>query len=144
MGCSRFQAEEIAQEVLLRFLRWRREGVKINDLRGWAFRVAHNLWIDSRREFRRFWPIDAQDGGRSAPARVDPAPDPERRMLQRERFRQLENEVARLPELQQECLRLKRQGYRYREIASSLGISPAAAAECVRQAVRTLRKRSRK
>ena len=142
MGCRHFQAEEIVQEVFLRFHRWRREGIKIRDRRGWVFRVAHNLCIDSHRDSRRLWSIDTQEGSRP-PTQADPALDPERRVLHEERSRLIENEVARLPELQRECLRRRRQGDRYHEIGAALHISAAAAAECVRQAVKTLKKRAR-
>ena len=140
MGCEASQADEIVQEVFLRFHQGRRSGLEVNDVRGWAFRVARNLWIDSRRESRRYEPVGAEDGGH----RADSVPDPERRLLQLERARRLAAEVARLPELQRECLRLKAQGYRYREIAATLKISMTAAAECVRQAVKILKKRSRR
>ena len=58
-----------------------------------------------------------------------------------QQLRRLSEEVALLPELQRECIRLRAQGLRYHQIASDLGISMTAAVDHVRCAVRRLRKR---
>jgi RNA polymerase sigma factor (sigma-70 family) len=141
LGCSQALAEEIAQEAFLRFHRGRRAGLQVNDVRAWVFSVVRNLWIDSRRKDQRFWTTPRQEEDRPDPPHIDSAPDPERQALERERMRLIAEEVLRLPALQRECLYLKSRGFRYREIAQALDIPITAAVDCVRRAVKRLRRR---
>jgi RNA polymerase sigma-70 factor, ECF subfamily len=134
LGCDQRLAEEIVQEAFLRLLAARKEGLWIDDVRAWVFRVARNQWIDIRREYRRYSP----DGMPELTS--DSAPDPEQRLLRRERSRRVRGQLAQFPDLQRECVRLKSQGMRYREIAETLGISMTAAVDHVRRAVARMRK----
>jgi RNA polymerase sigma-70 factor (ECF subfamily) len=113
----------------------------MSDVRAWVFRVARNLFIDSRREEHRYRATNHDDGNGPDLARKDSAPGPEQQLLQRERVRLIADSVARLPRLQRECVRLKVQGLRYHEIAAVLGIPMTAAVDCVRQAVKRLARR---
>ena len=133
VGCRPSLAEEIAQEVFLRLYTVLEAGSEIADVRAWAFRVARNLWVDSRRLDERH----RQIGERQYPAA---APDPEREAIERQQRRLIEAEVSRLPRLQRECVNLKARGLRYREIAAALNISTTAAVDHVRRAVKKLAK----
>ena len=136
-GCSCDLAEEITQETFLRLQRTLREEAVLNDVRAWLFRVARNLWIDSKRDNRRYGPT--LDGNHSADLECrDSEPDPEQQLIHRERIRLMDQAIARLPKLQRECVRLKAQGLRYHEIADALGISMTAAVDCVRRALKRL------
>ncbi|HEY2014746.1 MAG TPA: RNA polymerase sigma factor [Bryobacteraceae bacterium] len=135
LGCRHSLAEEITQETFLRLHRGLRDGLQVNDVRAWVFRVARNLWIDNQREYHRYWTTNPEQPGLP---HVDSAPDPEQQVLQRERLRLIAEEVSRLPELQRECMHLKAQGLRYHEIAVVLDISMTAAVDCVRRAVKRL------
>jgi RNA polymerase sigma-70 factor (ECF subfamily) len=139
LGCPHSLAEEIIQEAFFRLHRSLLEGLQVNDVRGWLFRVVRNLWIDSRREHQRFWTTGRDDGDRPERAHIDSTPDPEQQVLHGERTRLIKQEILRLPELQRACLRLKSQGLRYHEIAVALDISMTAAVDCVRRAVKRLR-----
>jgi RNA polymerase sigma-70 factor (ECF subfamily) len=139
-GCRHSLSEEITQEAFLRLYRALRDGVRVNDVRAWVFRVARNLWIDSRREHQRYR-NDSNDGEAADQVHSDSALDPEQQVLHRERLRLIQEEVLRLPELQRECMHLKAQGLRYHEIAVALEISMTTAVDCVRRAVKTLGKR---
>jgi len=141
MGCRHSLAEEITQEAFLRLHRGLRDGLKVKDVRAWVFRVARNLWIDSRREFLRYRTNSGDEGERLDLSHRIALPDPEQQVLQRERIRLIEEEVLRLPERQRECMHLKAQGLRYHEIAVALGIPMTAAVDCVRRAVKRLGKR---
>ena len=141
LGCRHSLAEEITQEAFLRLHRALRDGMLVNDVRAWVFRVARNLCIDSRRENQHYWTADAEGGERMDLEHSDSSPDPEQQVLQRERIRLIERDVLRLPELQRECMHLKAQGLRYHEIAAALDISMTAAVDCVRQAVKRLARR---
>ncbi|MBZ5619797.1 MAG: sigma-70 family RNA polymerase sigma factor [Acidobacteriia bacterium] len=141
LGCRHWLAEEITQEAFLRLHRALRDGLLVNDVRAWVFRVARNLFIDSRREDQRYWATSHDERDRLDLARHASAPDPEQQVLQRERIRLIEEEVSRLPDLQRECMHLKAHGLRYHEIAVALDISMTAAVDCVRRAVKRLGKR---
>ena len=141
VGCRRSLAEEIVQEAFLRLHQARYDGLQVNDVRAWVFRVARNLWIDSRREGRRYGTTGPDEQNWLDLAQSDPAPDPEQQVLQRERFRLIAAEISRLPQLQRECVQLKAQGLRYHEIAAVLGIPMTAAVDAVRQAVKRIGRR---
>jgi RNA polymerase sigma-70 factor (ECF subfamily) len=142
LGCEPWHAEEISQEAFLRLLEAQRDGLLIQDVRAWVFRVARNQWIDSRRERQRYWTVLPADGalGRK---QSDGLPNPEQELIRGEQIRRISEEVALLPDLQRECMRLRAQGLRYHEIASVLGISMTAAVDHVRRALAKLRKRFR-
>jgi RNA polymerase sigma-70 factor (ECF subfamily) len=140
-GCPYSLAEEIVQEAFLRLHGGLQGGLRLNDVRGWVFRVARNLWIDNRREYQRYWTADRDPAEGSHPSYIDLAPGPEEQALGLERARLTRQELLRLPELQRQCLYLKAQGLAYREIASALDISMNAAVDSVRRALVRLRKR---
>jgi RNA polymerase sigma-70 factor (ECF subfamily) len=140
LGCRRPLAEEITQESFFRLHSALKSGLRIKDVRAWVFRVARNLSIDNRRERRRFWTTARGEEGRLDLLAFDSAPDPEQQMLQRERVRLIEQQMSRLPKLEQECMRLKAQGLRYRQIAAALDIPMTTAVESVRRAVKRLAK----
>ena len=140
-GCRPSLAEDITQESFLRLHRALRDGLRVHDVRAWVFRVARNLCIDDRREYRRYWKAGQEEGDPLDLAHDSSSPDPERQAIERQMARLLEEHVLRLPELQRECLRLKAQGLRYHEIAAALGISMATAVDSVRRAVKQVRRR---
>src|ERR1700680_2724184 len=67
-------------------------------------------------------------------ARTALQPDPEKLMLQRERLDRLHIAVLNLTPLQRECLHLRAEGLRYREVANLLKISPSTVMDAVRRA----------
>jgi RNA polymerase sigma factor (sigma-70 family) len=141
LGCRPSLAEEITQEVFLRLHCGLQDGIEVNDVRAWLFRVARNLWIDSRREHQRYWTATRDDGKRPDLALTDSAPDPEQQALLSQRIRLFDEEVLRLPDLQRACMQLKSQGLHFHEIALALDMPMSAAVDCVRRAVKRLRER---
>lgn len=134
IGCEPSLVEEIAHETFFRLHRALHDDVQIQDARAWLFRVARNLWIDSRRDQQRFLAADRENHRHASPAA-----DPEQQALYRERLRMVASRAAGLPRLDRECLLLRARGLRYREIASTLDIPLTAVVECVRRAVKTIR-----
>ena len=117
------EAEEIVQEVFLSLYRHVRIGRSRSNLRGWGFRVAHNLALKQRESSRRHSGSATGFDGGMLEQRCDPAPDPEEQVALSERRRRLLAVLRALPEQDQACLYLRAEGLRYREIADVLEIS---------------------
>jgi RNA polymerase sigma-70 factor (ECF subfamily) len=136
LGLAPPQAQEAAQEVFLRLYVSLRKGNRIDNLRGWIFRVAHNLGIRLRgREdiMRSFGPeLETQ--------LFDYGDNPEQALLHRERHLRFHRAVEALSGQQRNCLYLRAEGFRYREIAIILGVSDSTVGEFLRRAVARLRR----
>jgi RNA polymerase sigma-70 factor (ECF subfamily) len=118
-------AEEIVQEVFLSLFRHLQLGRSRHNLRGWIFRVTHNLTLKQRANNRRL-PDARENDAAVADSQPDPAPNPEQSCADAQRQRHLLAVVAALPHVDRSCLRLRAEGLRYREIARALGISLGA------------------
>jgi RNA polymerase sigma-70 factor (ECF subfamily) len=116
--------EEIVQEVFLSLFRHLRNGKSRANLRGWLFRVAHNLALKRRSQARRDWNAHAE--GAAEELIVDPAPNPEDLAASDQTRRMLWKVVEALPEQDRRCLALRAEGLRYREIAGVLNVSLGA------------------
>jgi len=115
-------AEEIVQEVFLSLFRHLSLGRSRRNLRGWIFRVAHNLTLKRRYANKRRLDLVDTDAG-IADLHVDPAASPEQAFVNLQRQQRLLAVVQSLPDIDQSCLLLRAEGLRYREIAKILGIS---------------------
>lgn len=117
-GLCQHDSEEIVQEVfLLLFSHLQRNKARTN-LRGWLFRVAHNLALKKRTSARKETGAAGNIGDL-----VHPALNPEEELACSERHRRLSSILGALPEQDRRCLYLRAEGLRYREIAEVLGIS---------------------
>lgn len=125
LGLSVHDGEEVIQEVFLALFRHLQLGKPQENLRGWMFRVAHNLSLKCRRARQRSQ-NDADPHVSPADARPDTAPNPEEQVLTAQRQSRLIAVLNALPEQDQMCLRLRAEGLRYREIARIVGISLGA------------------
>lgn len=113
--------EEIVQEVFLFLFRHLKQGKSRRNLRGWIFRVAHNLAL--KRRTRKF---SASHDPLHENLFVDPRPSPEDQMASSEQHQRLLAVLRALPEQDQRCLALRAEGLRYREIAEVLDMSLGA------------------
>jgi len=132
------EAEEIIQESFLRLYKHLHAGGREDNLRGWIYRVAHNL-SSTRRKERRFLADTSPDLWQQISlSAVTPEVGPEEFLLRKERMLRLHRDIAGLSELQQNCIRLRVEGFRYREIARILNISTATVAGSLRHAIERL------
>jgi RNA polymerase sigma-70 factor (ECF subfamily) len=115
--------EEVIQEVFLALFQHLRRGRPRENLRGWVFRVAHNLSLKRRIARTREAGNAAGSQEFLAATQADPAENPEQQLLTSQRRERLQAVLRALPELDQCCLSLRAEGLRYREIASVLDIS---------------------
>jgi RNA polymerase sigma-70 factor (ECF subfamily) len=135
-GLSQDYAEDVIQETFLRLVRHIvRHGPEEN-LRGWLFRVARNISVDLHRLERRWF--GGAEGGAVLQGRVDPAPNPEQKIILEERRREFEDACAQLTPKQRRCVLLRAEGLRYREIAVVLGVSVQRVGEMMQRAISLL------
>ena len=93
------------------------------NLKGWLFRVAHNLALKHRLQVhRRAQTEDFVGRGAARHGRRSGA-DPEELLIDEARNRALAGIVDALPERERRCLFLRAEGLTYREIGRALGIS---------------------
>jgi RNA polymerase sigma-70 factor (ECF subfamily) len=136
LGLAPAQAQEATQEVFLRLYTVMRKGQRIENPRAWIFRVAHNHGLTMRGQEHALHHLDQELEVRIP----DAAAGPEQRLIEHERRRRLGQAVAALSPQQRQCLHLRTEGFRYREIAAILGISDSSVGEFLRRAIVRLRK----
>jgi RNA polymerase sigma-70 factor, ECF subfamily len=119
-GLAAADGEEVIQEVFLALFQHLREGKSRENLRGWLFRVAHNLAL--KRRYRTARTVDAPAGDSA----IDPGLNPEDQVIDRQTQQRMQAVVRALPELDRRCLVLRAEGLRYREIAGILEMSLGA------------------
>ena len=140
IGLGPLEAEEVVQETFLRLCQHLAANGTHANVRGWVFRVAHNL---ARDEYRRRQRRPAESfGDRTVLLErgADPGATPEQQLIARERIRRLEAALERLPAHQRHCLHLRAEGLRYREIAEVLDAGVSTVAAWVHKALITLGK----
>jgi RNA polymerase sigma-70 factor, ECF subfamily len=70
--------------------------------------------------------------------RVDPRPSPEQQILLDERMKSFEDAFSRLTPKQRQCVLLRAEGFRYREIAITLGVSVQRVGELMQRSITLL------
>jgi RNA polymerase sigma-70 factor (ECF subfamily) len=120
-GVSVHDAEDIVQETFLSLFRHLQLGRSRRNLRGWVFRVGHNLALKRRSSNQASGINVAYDS--IATVHSDPSPSVEEQVAFGQRQKRLLAVLEALPEQDQRCLSLRGEGLKYREIAEILGIS---------------------
>ncbi len=121
-GLSVHDAEEVTQEVFLALFRHLQRGKSRRNLRGWIFRVGHNLALKQRAANKRLH-VALEDDSTIVQAKLDATPNPEEQLTSSQTRQRLRTVLRALPEQDRCCLALRAEGLRYREIAATLGIS---------------------
>ena len=124
-GLSVHDGEEIIQEAFLSLHRHLQLGRSRKNLRGWLFRVVHNLALKQRHAAQGAL-LNRPADGRLMEKQIDLAPNPEEQLAAVQRHDHLRAVLQALPEREQSCLHLRAEGLRYREIADVLGMSLGA------------------
>lgn len=131
-------AEEFTQEAFLQLYRALHSGQSIANARAWVFRVAHNLAVNQIKHRQFIAPLDNEAWETLCRTLPDAAPGPEQRLLQREKVRRLHAAIARLTQVERECLHLRSKGFRYREMAEILNLSTTTVAETLYRVIEKL------
>jgi RNA polymerase sigma-70 factor, ECF subfamily len=142
IGLSLHDGEEVVQEVFLALFRHLQLGRPRNNLRGWLFRVAHNLTLKQRQRCLAR-PDQAQLDQVVADQHGDPSPGPEQQLAFNQRKRHLLACVQALPPRDQYCLHLRAEGLGYREIAEILDISLGSVCNSLSRSIAWLEKADR-
>lgn len=124
-------AEDIAQESFIRFFQARSQGEDVTQPRAWLFRVAHNLLVDYGRK-KKPELLDA-DGW----LRV------ERQIGGTTEGMEARAEVLSLPwhkltRLEFQCLQLRSEGLKFREVGEVLDLSISTVASYIARALKKL------
>jgi len=121
-GISVADGEDILQETFLALFSHLCRNRSRANIRGWIFRVTHNLALKRRRFYKiqSTW-VSAENF--QPEAYLSNEPDPERRAILGERQAQLVMIYHALPQNDRLCLQLRAEGLTYREIAHVVGIS---------------------
>ena len=123
-GLTVADGEEVVQEVFLALFLHLQRGKSRANLRGWVFRVAHNLALKRRYQIRRSPEVGSDKGAEEWA--LDPSPNPEAHLVNSQTQERLVAVLRALPEQARMCLSLRAEGLRYREIAQVLGMSLGA------------------
>jgi len=134
LGLMPQEADDIIQDAFVQLFRVLLSGSRIHNPRSWVFRVARNMSLNLQKRERRMVSVsDEQPMARLIGKQT--AVGPEEIYLRKERLRVLAAAIARLPQRQRECLHLRAEGLRYREIAEVLGVTTSAVSETLKRVI---------
>jgi len=134
LGLSADEAQDVVHDAFLRLQRHFADGGAQDNIRGWLFRVAHNQARNRQASYHRRFGERLEDGVEFEARQASP----EQSLLERERLRRLSLAMRELGESERECLLLRAEGLRYREIAEVLGMATSTVADAVERAIRKL------
>jgi len=125
-------AQESVQEAFLRYyITLRKQGV-IRDGRSWVYRTTRNLVLDRLKEYA----FRHQVGLSAAFSVAEDGQDPEGPLVQQEL---LARAMEILTPREFDCLRLRREGLRYREIGEALGIDSGTVGALLARGLKKIR-----
>lgn len=140
IGVAYQDVEEIVQEAFLRLYRHMCAGGNEDNLRSWIYQVAHNLSVNVRKSRGRLIETTPELWERLSQSTEDRAPGPEEQLLQKERLLRIHDGLTKLTQLQRDCLTLRVEGFRYREISEILNVGTSTVAGSLRNAIIRLEK----
>lgn len=132
-GISAHRAQELTQDSFLKLYQKMSKGEPIDNPRAWLYRVAHNFALRVHEREPVLDELDLDSNARSL------EPDVENMLINRQRRAALEQAMRGLSPQQRQCLHLRVEGLRYREIADVVGISSSAVGEFLRRAATRLK-----
>jgi RNA polymerase sigma-70 factor, ECF subfamily len=131
-------ADDVMQETFLGLFRHLCLGRSRTNLKAWVYRVSYRLALKHRYKSLRRLHREPQCEAHVAEAVADSTMDPERALCERERRRRIRSVVQALPPRARDCLLLRAEGLRYREIARILELSLGGVAKALELAVTRL------
>jgi RNA polymerase sigma factor (sigma-70 family) len=138
---GRDEADDIAQEVFLRFYNSPPRATGEGEQRAWLCRVATNLSLNALRARQRRTLHEEEVMNQRGVQTETVHPSPEQNVLEREEAAFIRAILAELPERQQTYLLLRSVGLSYAEIAQATGVSPASVGALLARAEREFRRK---
>jgi RNA polymerase sigma-70 factor, ECF subfamily len=138
LGIDPETAQEVVHESFLKLHEHLLGGGDRSNLRAWLYRVAHNLGRNTQTAFRSSKTdllADVTIAG-DPPSRAASA---EEELLAQERNRLVREAIDRLTPAQKDCLVLRAQGLKYREIAEALNLAVSTVGENVQRGLEKLK-----
>lgn len=142
LGLPACAAEDVAQDAFLALFQHLRLGRDRSNLRGWLFRVAHNLALRHRRSVHHRLMVSGLADTVTERA-IEPGANPEEALSHRQRWQRWRLVVEAMPERDRRCLALRAEGLRYRDIAGVIGVSLGAVAMSMSRAIARLARADR-
>jgi len=130
-------ADDIVQDVFVR-LATRPPALESN-LRGWLFRAATTIAIDSLRSSRRRLRL-MRDRPECLPM-ADAPPDPDAELGRAEARRRVREALLELAEKERAVLLMREEGFAHREIAAAVGTTTKSVGTMVARALEKLARR---
>ena len=137
-------SEDIVQEAFLALFQHLKRGRSRENLTGWLFRVVHNLGLKRAQYSRRNSQTTVLLTGGAEEMVADLAPSPEDALAQDQLLQRLRAVLAALPRQDQQCLALRAEGLRYREIAEVLDMSLGAVAKSLERSLERMMRAARR
>jgi RNA polymerase sigma-70 factor (ECF subfamily) len=134
LGLSPNEAEDVVHDSFVRLFDHLDTNQNDKNLRGWLFRVSHNLAMDLFRGARKIQQPDTE-GANFLELLIDNSFSPEEHAIKNEEIRRVMSALGRLTPQQRSAVLLRAEELRYREIAAVLGVSTKRVAELVQRAL---------
>ena len=140
---QRDEADDIAQEVFLRFYRTPPHATSDVEQRAWLCRVTTNIGLNAlrARQRRKYHEEQANDGIQQPASEDATQLNPEQHVIAHEQAAFIRSVLAELPEQQQTYILLRSIGLSYAEIAQATGVAPASVGSLLARAEREFRRR---
>lgn len=139
LGLDAARSQEVTQEAFLRLYAVLREGGTIDNPRGWVYRVAHNIGMDTLHRGAR----ESAFSEAAARTVADLSRSAEQELVEKEWLEGFRDVLNQLSKQQRLCLELRAQGLQYKEIAEVLQIRTSTVGEFLRRAIHQVRKWNR-
>lgn len=137
LGLDQESCREVVQETFLKLHEHLLAGGDRTNLRAWLYRVAHNLARNSQTLSHASRTEPLGDAMKSAiPGGAESV---EESLLAKERINRVNRAMDQLSPAQRECLILRSQGLKYREIAGILNLSTSTVGENIQRGLDKLR-----
>jgi RNA polymerase sigma-70 factor (ECF subfamily) len=135
LGLTADEAQDVVQDTFVGLHQHAAAGGSQENMRSWLFRVAHNAARDRQKSYQRRHsaPLDTE-----VEALMVDETTPEQAVLEKEKFRRLRSAVRGLTDAERECLLLRAEGLRYREVAEILGMATSTVGDTVERAIKKL------
>lgn len=138
LGVSLPDGEDVVQEAFLALFHHLTKEKPRDNLHGWVFRVSRNIALKRLRQNTKL------SGLADELVIADPSANPEELALQGDQHRSMRLAASALPELDRQCLHLRAQGFRYRQIAEIMEISLGSVAQIMSRALGRLARATQK